>query len=276
MAITKTDFINYTRCRRYPALENIRKEKLESKVSVEEYIKEEKNERIKEMLTMLFETDEEETTIVGYLPFVKSGDTIMIGGFTLSGCPLHLLKELAKKPVDHLTAVSEDIGYGNTDVYEEAVGRLFTQKQISKVCVSFIGSNKKANEMIAKGELEYELIPQGTLAERIRAGGSGLGGFYTPTGVGTIVEQGKEKKVIQGKEYLLELPLRADVALIKAYMADTMGNAVFKYSAMNFNPLMAMAADLVILEAEKIVETGEINPERVQLPGVFVDFVVLP
>lgn len=210
------------------------------------------------------------------MDFVKSGDTIMIGGFTLSGCPLHLLKELAKKPVDHLTAVSEDIGYGNTDVYEEAVGRLFTQKQISKVCVSFIGSNKKANEMIAKGELEYELIPQGTLAERIRAGGSGLGGFYTPTGVGTIVEQGKEKKVIQGKEYLLELPLRADVALIKAYMADTMGNAVFKYSAMNFNPLMAMAADLVILEAEKIVEAGEINPERVQLPGVFVDFVVLP
>lgn len=210
------------------------------------------------------------------LDFVKSGDTIMIGGFTLSGCPLHLLAELAKKPVSHLTAISEDIGYGNIDVYEQAVDELFTQNQISKVCVSFIGSNKKANELIASGELDYELIPQGTLAERIRAGGSGIGGFYTPTGVGTIAEKGKEKKIIQGKEYLLELPLRANVALIKAYLSDHMGNAVFKYSAMNFNPLMAMAADLVILEVEKVVENGEIDPGRVQLPGVFVDYVVLP
>ena len=210
------------------------------------------------------------------LDFVKSGDTIMIGGFTLSGCPLHLLKELSRKPVKDLTAISEDIGYANVDVYKEAVGELFDNKQISKICVSFIGSNRKVNELIARGELAYELIPQGTLVERIRAGGSGIGGFYTPTGVGTVVEKGKEKKRINGREYLLELPLRANVALIKAYKADKMGNAVFKYSAMNFNPLMAMAADIVVLEVEKIVENGEINPENVQLPGVFVDYIVLP
>ncbi|MBQ9973116.1 MAG: 3-oxoacid CoA-transferase subunit A, partial [Firmicutes bacterium] len=123
-------------------------------------------------------------------------------------------------------------------------------------------------------ELKLELIPQGTLAERIRAGGSGLGGVLTPTGVGTVVEEGKQKIEIDGKEYIVEKPLHADVALIKAYKADRMGNAIFKYAARNFNPLMAMAADKVVLEVEEIVEPGEINPEHVQLPGVFVDYVV--
>lgn len=208
---------------------------------------------------------------------VKSGDSLMIGGFTQSGCPMNLLRELSKQPVNGLTAISEDIGYANTDYYKDtAVGELLDNKQISKVRVSFIGSNSKANKLITSGELDYELIPQGTLAERIRAGGSGLGGFYTPTGIGTIVEEGKEKKVINGKEYILELPIRAEIALIKAYKADHMGNAVFKYSAKNFNPLMAMAADITILEVEEIVETGSIDPEDVGLPGVFVDYVVLP
>lgn len=209
------------------------------------------------------------------LGYIKSGSEIMIGGFTHSGCPLGLLRALAKTPVRRLTAISEDIGYANADFYKDtAVSELLDDERITKVRVSFIGSNKKANALIAEGKLAYELIPQGTLAERIRAGGSGIGGFYTPTGIGTIVEEGKEKKTINGKEYLLELPLRADVALVKAYKADHMGNAVFKYTAKNFNPLMAMAADITILEAEEIVETGQINPEDVELPGVFVDFVV--
>jgi acetate CoA/acetoacetate CoA-transferase alpha subunit len=215
-------------------------------------------------------------TLEAAIDTVHSGDTIMVGGFTISGCPLGLLKELSRRRINNLTTISEDIGYANTASFPaEAIKELFTERHIRKVYASFIGANPFVNELIQKGELEYELIPQGTLAERIRAGGSGIAGFYTPTGIGTIAERGKEKKVIDGKEYLLELPLRADVALIKAYKADPMGNAVFKYSSMNFNPLMAMAADTVILEVEKLVDLGEINPELVQLPGIFVDQVVL-
>ena len=129
--------------------------------------------------------------------------------------------------------------------------------------------------MIFNKSLEVELVPQGTLAERIRAAGAGIGGFYTPTGVGTVVEEGKETKVIDGKKYLLELPLRANVALVKAYKADRLGNAIFKYTAANFNPVMAMAADLVILETEELLEVGEIEPDQVQLPGIFVDHIVV-
>ena len=216
------------------------------------------------------------TTLMAAVDAIHSGNTIMVGGFTISGCPLGLLKELSRRPISKLTTISEDIGFANTASFPaEAIRELFTGGRIRKVCASFIGANPFVNELIQKGELEYELIPQGTLAERIRAGGSGIAGFYTPTGIGTIAEKGKEKKVINGKEFLLELPLRADVALVKAYKADPMGNAVFKYSSMNFNPLMAMAADKVILEVEKLVEIGEINPELVQLPGIFVDQVIL-
>lgn len=216
------------------------------------------------------------TTLMAAVDAIHSGNTIMVGGFTISGCPLGLLKELSRRPISNLTTISEDIGFANTVSFPaEAIRELFTGGRIRKVCASFIGANPFVNELIQKGELEYELIPQGTLAERIRAGGSGIAGFYTPTGIGTIAEKGKEKKVINGKEFLLELPLRADVALVKAYKADPMGNAVFKYSSMNFNPLMAMAADKVILEVEKLVEIGEINPELVQLPGIFVDQVIL-
>ena len=211
------------------------------------------------------------------LECIHSGDTVMIGGFTLSGCPLNLLRKLAKMPVRGLTAISEDIGYANTSSFIRAVDGLIESGIIEKVCVSFIGAaNRKASDLIQCGKLKYELIPQGTLAERIRAAGAGLGGFYTPTGIGTMVEEGTEKKVIDGKEYLLELPLHADVALIKAYKADYMGNAVFKYSARNFNALMATAAKTVVLEVEEVVETGQLNPESIQLPGIFVDYVVAP
>lgn len=209
------------------------------------------------------------------LQFVKSGQTIMIGGFTLAGCPLGLLRALSKTSVQNLTAISEDLGYSNVDYYGDAsVPELLDKGLIQKVCVSFIGPNTKANTLINEGRLKYELIPQGTLAERIRAAGSGLGGFYTPTGVGTMVEKGKEKKIINGKEYLLEYPLFADVALVKAFKADLMGNALFQYTGKNFNPLMAMAANLTILETEEIVNPGEIDPDEVGLPGVFVDYVV--
>ena len=206
---------------------------------------------------------------------VKSGDRIMVGGFTNFGCPLHLLYELAKHPeVRDLTLVSEDLGYGGLP-YRQAQGALLANGQVREAMVSFIGSNPDVNEMVLGGQLKLTLIPQGTLAERIRAAGAGLGGFYTPTGVGTVAAEGKETRVIGGKSYLLELPLRANVAFVKARAADRMGNAVFRYTAANFNPLMAMAADLVILEAEEVVEPGELEPDRVQLPGVFVDRVVL-
>lgn len=206
---------------------------------------------------------------------IHSGDTIMLGGFTNFGCPLHLVYELAKRPhTKDLTLISEDLGYGGLP-YRQGPGALFANGQVKKSITSFIGANPEVNQLIFDKELEVELVPQGTLAERIRAGGAGIGGFYTLTGVGTVVEEGKEVRTINGKKYLLELPMRANVALIKAYCADTMGNAVFKYAAANFNPVMATAADVVILEVEKLVQPGEISPDQVQLPGIFVDHIVL-
>lgn len=215
------------------------------------------------------------TKIEDAMAHVKSGQSVMVGGFTVSGAPLTLLHYLENTDVEGLTTISEDCGFAHQTFYENAAN-LLEKKKIKKICVSFVGGAKIVNDMIQAGELEYELIPQGTLAERIRAGGSGLGGILTPTGVGTVAAEGKQVIEVDGKEYLLEKPLHADVALIKAWKADHMGNAIFKYSAMNFNPLMAMAADVVILEVEELVETGEINPEHVQLPGVFVDYVVRP
>lgn len=206
---------------------------------------------------------------------IKSGSTVMLGGFTNFGCPLHLLYKLAEYPeIKDLTLVSEDLGYGGLP-YQQGPGRLFANGQIQKCITSFIGANPDATNLIFKKELEVELVPQGTLIERIRCGGAGIGGFYTPTGVGTVAEEGKETKVIDGKKYILELPLRANVALVKAYKADRQGNAIFKYTAANFNTAMATAADLVIMEVEKIVEIGEIEPDQVQLPGIFIDYLVL-
>lgn len=205
---------------------------------------------------------------------VKTGDTVMVGGFTNFGCPLHLMYELGEHPeIKELTLVSEDLGWGGLPYLQGPTG-LMVNGQIKKCITSFIGSHPEANDLIFKQQMEVELVPQGTLAERIRAAGAGIGGFYTPTGVGTVVEEGKETKMINGRKYLLELPLHANVALVKAYKADRMGNAVFKYTAANFNPVMAMAADTVILEVEEVVEVGEMDPEQVQLPGIFVDYIV--
>lgn len=208
------------------------------------------------------------------IDMVRKNDTVLIGGFSNIGCPLNLLYELAARPdIDGLTTVSEDFSYSGLS-FVQGPEMLLNNKQLKKVVVSFLG-HPAVEKAYDDGAIELELVPQGTLAERLRAAGAGLGGFYTPTGVGTEVEQGKETRVIDGKKYILEMPLRGNVALIKAYKADKYGNAVFKLTADNFNTCMAMAADTVIMEVEKLVEVGEIDPDCVHLPGVFVDYVVL-
>lgn len=204
---------------------------------------------------------------------VKQGDTIMIGGFGGFGIPGNLIWEVARRNIGDLTVIAEDFGCGWRP-YEMNSSPLLIKKLVKKAIISYAGGQQMVSDQVFAGELELEMVPQGTLAERIRAGGAGIGGFYTPTGVGTVVAEGKEARIINGKEYLLELPLRADVSLIKAYKADTMGNAIFKYTGASFNPVMAMAGDIVIMEVEELVEPGEIPPDHVQLPGVFVDYIV--
>lgn len=204
---------------------------------------------------------------------VKQGDTLMIGGFGGFGFPSNLVWEVARQNIRELTVIAEDFGNGYSP-FEMNSTPLLEKHLVKKAIISYCGGQPRITEQVFKGELEMEMVPQGTLAERIRAGGAGIGGFYTPTGVGTVVAEGKETRVIDGKEYLFELPLKSDVSLVKAWKADRMGNAVFKYTGINFNISMAMAGKLVILEAEEIVEPGELSPEAIQLPGVFVDYVV--
>lgn len=200
---------------------------------------------------------------------IKDGMTVMIGGFLGVGTPHRLVDALIEKGVKDLTVIANDTAFPDV-----GVGKLIVNKQIKKAIVSHIGTNPETGRQMNEGETEVELVPQGTLAERIRSGGAGLGGVLTPTGVGTIVEEGKRKIEINGKEYLLELPLRADIALIAGMKVDKKGNIYYSKSARNFNPLMAMAADLVIVEAEEIVEVGEIDPNDVMTPGIFVDYIV--
>ncbi|KGG79840.1 acetate CoA-transferase subunit alpha [Caloranaerobacter azorensis] len=201
--------------------------------------------------------------------YIKDGMTVMIGGFLGVGSPNKIIDALVKKGVKDLTLIANDTAFP-----EVAIGKLIVNKQIKKVIASHIGTNKETGRQMTEGETEVELVPQGTLAERIRAAGAGLGGILTPTGIGTVVEEGKRKIEIDGKEYLLELPLKADIALIKGAKVDKNGNVYYRNSARNFNPIMAMAADLVIVEAEEIVEIGEIDPNEVITPGIFVDYIV--
>ncbi|SHE80542.1 butyryl-CoA:acetoacetate CoA-transferase alpha subunit [Tissierella praeacuta DSM 18095] len=200
---------------------------------------------------------------------IKDGMTIMIGGFLGCGSPHRLIDALVKKGVKDLTLICNDSGFP-----EIGSGKLVVNKQIKKLIASHVGTNKETGNQMNSGEMEVVLVPQGTLAEQVRAGGAGLGGFLTPTGVGTIVEEGKEKIVIDGKTYLLELPLRADVALIAGETVDKFGNIVYYGATRNFNTLMATAADIVIVEAENIVEVGEIDPNDVVTSGIFVDYIV--
>ncbi|KXG76254.1 acetate CoA-transferase subunit alpha [Thermotalea metallivorans] len=208
-------------------------------------------------------------TIKEAMEHIKDGMTVMVGGFLGTGTPEKFIDYLIEKNVKDLTIIGNDTGFP-----DRGIGRLIVNKQAKKVIVSHIGTNPETGRQMHAGELEVVLIPQGTLAEQIRAAGAGLGGVITPTGVGTIVEEGKQKIEINGKTYLVELPIRADVALIKGAKVDKKGNIYYHHAARNFNPLMAMAADLVIVEAEELVEVGEIHPNDVMTPGIFVDMIV--
>lgn len=203
------------------------------------------------------------------LEHVKDGMTIMIAGFMGVGTAETLVDGLLEKGVKDIFLICSD-----TATPEKGHGKLIVNGRVKKLIASHIGTNKVTGQKMNAGEIEVTLVPQGTLAERIRAGGAGLGGFLTPTGIGTVVEEGKQKIEIDGKEYLLELPLRADVALIRGSKVDKSGNIWYRGATRNFNPLMATAADLVIAEAEEIVEVGEIDPNDIVTPGIFVDYVV--
>lgn len=200
---------------------------------------------------------------------VKDGMTVMVGGFLAAGSPISILDALAESGVKDLTLICNDTAYPDV-----AHGKLITNKQVKKVIVSHVGTNPNTGAQMNSGELQVEFCPQGTLAERIRAAGAGLGGVLTTTGLGTIVAEGKETVKVDGKEYLLEKPLRADIALIGATVADESGNLIYVGTTKNFNPLMAAAADVVIAEAEKIVKVGDLAPETVHTPAIFVDFLV--
>lgn len=200
---------------------------------------------------------------------VLDGATIMMGGFIANGSPNNIIDALVSANVKNLTLICNDTG-----TPEIGVGKMVVAKQFKKIIATHIGTNKETANQMNSGETEVVLFPQGSLAEKIRHGGAGLGGFYTPTGVGTEVAEGKEPKVIDGKAYILELPLHADVALLKGSIVDKKGNIYYNGSTRNFNPMMATAADIVIVEAEKIVEVGELDPNHVMTPGIFVDFIV--
>lgn len=200
---------------------------------------------------------------------IKDGMTLMIGGFMATGTPAGLIDAILEKGVKDLTIIANDTG-----LIDKGIGKLVINKRVKKVIASHIGLNPETGRQMNSKELIVELIPQGTLAEQIRCGGAGIGGFLTETGVGTIIEEGKEKKKIGDKEYLLELPLRADIALIRGSIVDKSGNVFYNGSTRNFNSLMATAADLVIVGAEKIVEVGELDPNYVMTPGIFVDYIV--
>ncbi|WP_202127828.1 CoA transferase subunit A [Clostridium sp. C2-6-12] len=210
------------------------------------------------------------TTPQKAIEIIESGSVLMIGGFLKGGHPETLVRELAtKKQISDLTVISNDTGTTECSLYN-----VIKNKQVKKVIASYIGANPETGKGLITGEMEVELLPQGTLAEKIRAGGAGLGGFLTPVGVGTIVEEGKEKITIDQKEYILELPLKADIALVRAAKADENGNLVFKGSSRNFNAIMPLAAEHVIAEVEEIVPIGEIDPNEVDVPGILIDKIV--
>jgi acetate CoA/acetoacetate CoA-transferase alpha subunit len=200
---------------------------------------------------------------------VRSGMTVMSAGFLGCGAAEKLIERLVELEVRGLTLISSD-----TAMPDKGAGKLIVNGSVKKLIASHIGTNPETIRRMNEGSLEVELVPQGTLAERIRAGGFGLGGILTSTGIGTIVEEGKTKLRIEGKEYLLELPLRAEVALIKGSIVDEAGNVYYRGTTQNFNAVMAMAADTVIVEAERLVPIGELPREWVMTPGIVVDFIV--
>jgi len=208
---------------------------------------------------------------------IKDGDTLMVGGFMGVGTPPKLMEALRKSGRKDMTLIcSDNAMYQGDESKATGVALNVLAGQFRKYIASHIGLNRETQRQMMAGEAEVELVPQGTLAERIRAGGSGLGGFLTHTGVGTAVEKDKQKISIDGREYLLELPLRADVTLIKAAKADRVGNLTYNAAARNFCPLMATAGTIVMVEVDEIVEKGELDPECVVTPGIFVDYLIHP
>jgi 3-oxoacid CoA-transferase subunit A len=200
---------------------------------------------------------------------IPEGATIMMGGFGLCGIPETLIAALRARGTKGLTVISNNAG-----VDDFGVGVLLRARQVRKMIATYVGENKEFERQFLTGEIEVELVPQGTFAERIRAGGAGIGGFFTPTGYGTLVADGKETRVIDGKPYVLEQPLRADFAFVKAWRGDRMGNLVYRKTARNFNPVMATAAAVTIAEVEHLVEPGEIDPDHVITPGIFVRHIL--
>ena len=200
---------------------------------------------------------------------INDGMTVMVGGFLGCKNPFKIVDALVEKGVKDITLIAND-----TCFPEVGIGKLIVNKQVKKLIASHIGTNKETGNQMNAGELDVELVPQGTLAERIRAAGAGLGGILTPTGIGTIVADGKKIMEVDGKEYLLEKPLKADVALIVGAKVDKKGNIRYTKATRNFNPLMATAADVVIVEADEIVEVGELDPDDIMTPGIFVNYIV--
>ncbi|MGL4947008.1 MAG: CoA transferase subunit A [Cetobacterium sp.] len=199
---------------------------------------------------------------------IKSGSSLMTGGFLKCGSPKEVIEKLLENGTTDLTLIANDTSF---PTFER--GKLIVNKRVKKAIVSHIGTNPETGRQMNSGELEVELVPQGTLAERIRAAGAGLGGILTPTGIGTVVQDGKEILTLDGKKYLLEKPLKADVALIYGTKVDSFGNVAFYGSTRNFNTIMATAADIVIVEADEIID-GALEPNEIVIPGLFVDYVV--
>ena len=201
---------------------------------------------------------------------VQDGQTLAVGGFGLCGIPESLIAALKQTGVKNLTCISNNAGVDGF-----GLGLLLESKQIKKMIASYVGENKEFERQFLSGELEVELTPQGTLAEKLRAGGAGIPAFFTATGVGTLIAEGKEEREFNGKPYILENSLTADIALVKAYKADTAGNLIFRKTAQNFNPVCAMAGKVCIVEVEEIVEIGALDPDHIHLPGIYVNRIVL-
>jgi 3-oxoacid CoA-transferase subunit A len=200
---------------------------------------------------------------------IADGATVLMGGFGLCGIPENLISALRRKGTRDLTIISNNPG---SDDF--GIGLLLQNRQVKKMISSYVGENKIFEQMVLKGELQMELNPQGTLAERIRAGGAGIPAFYTPTGYGTMVAEGKETREFAGRPYVLESALRGDFAFIKAWKGDRWGNLAYRKTARNFNPMMATAADYVIAEVEEVVNLGQLAPDQIHTPGIFVDAVL--
>ena len=200
---------------------------------------------------------------------VPDGATIMMGGFGLCGIPETLITALHARGTTGLTVISNNAG-----IDDFGLGVLLKSRQVRKMIATYVGENKEFERQFLTGELEVELVPQGTFSERIRAGGAGIGGFFTPTGFGTLIAEHKESRIIDGKPYVLEAPLTADFAFVKAWKGDRAGNLVYRKTARNFNPVMATAARVTIAEVEQLVDPGEIDPDHVVTPGIFVRHIL--